>query len=66
MEHWVICRECGKTHEAGYKGLNDYGQGIYNVVCGEYVDRYTEAEVLHKVERFNEKSDTMTYGDKWF
>ena len=42
MSHKVTCWECDKVHEAHYVGPNQYGQVIYNVVCGEYVDRYTE------------------------
>jgi hypothetical protein len=35
------------THEATYSHTNEYGQRIYTVACGAFIERYTD-EVVRK------------------
>lgn len=46
----VDCHDCPETHRAEYAGVNAYGQHIYNVVCGEYIERYTDEVVRPLLE----------------
>lgn len=46
----IQCHDCPEIHEARYVGPNDWGQEVYSVVCGEYVERYTSEVLLPAID----------------
>lgn len=45
----VACHYCPDTHLATYRCRNEYGEHVWTVVCGQYVDRYT-SEAVRPIE----------------
>lgn len=49
---YVACQDdyAHDVHAAEYIGRNDYGQDVYEVVCGEFIERYT-ADVVRATRK---------------